>query len=70
MSFSGDRDGERRRKSGPAPDGDAASPSQAGRRRRRKSDSTEIGDALRSIYDRTVSENIPSEMLDLLGKLG
>jgi hypothetical protein len=29
----------------------------------------EVGTALRSAYEQTVSENIPSEMLDLLGKL-
>ncbi|HVI99576.1 MAG TPA: NepR family anti-sigma factor [Sphingomonas sp.] len=29
-----------------------------------------MGSALRSIYQRTVDESIPSEMLDLLGKLG
>lgn len=30
----------------------------------------DMGSALRSIYQRTVDESIPSEMLDLLGKLG
>lgn len=28
-----------------------------------------VGEALRSVYDETVEENIPPEMLDLLGKL-
>ena len=28
-----------------------------------------VGDALRTVYERTVSESIPQEMLDLLGKL-
>lgn len=28
-----------------------------------------VGNALRSVYDETVNEDIPSEMLDLLGKL-
>ena len=28
-----------------------------------------LGDALRSIYQNTVEENIPSEMLDLLNRL-
>jgi len=28
-----------------------------------------VGSALRSAYEQTVSENIPPEMLDLLGKL-
>ncbi len=32
--------------------------------------SGEIGSALRSVYDGALNENIPPEMLDLLGKLG
>ena len=30
----------------------------------------QIGHALRSVYDQTVDEAIPREMLDLLGRLG
>jgi len=30
----------------------------------------DMGAALRSVYEKTVSEKIPDEMLDLLGKLG
>lgn len=30
----------------------------------------DVGHALRSIYQRTVDESVPQEMLDLLGKLG
>jgi hypothetical protein len=30
----------------------------------------DMGAALRSVYQKTVSEAIPDEMLDLLGKLG
>lgn len=29
----------------------------------------EMGDALRSVYDRTVQETVPDEFLDLLSKL-
>jgi hypothetical protein len=29
----------------------------------------DVGHALRSVYARTVSEDIPAELLDLLGKL-
>lgn len=29
----------------------------------------DVGHALRSVYAKTVSEDIPSELLDLLGKL-
>jgi hypothetical protein len=34
-----------------------------------KSAQSNVGTALRSAYEQTVSENIPPEMLDLLGKL-
>jgi len=30
----------------------------------------DMGSALRSVYQRTIDEDIPAEMLDLLGKLG
>lgn len=30
----------------------------------------DVGNALRTVYQRTVNEDIPPEMLDLLGKLG
>lgn len=29
-----------------------------------------MGSALRSVYQRTVEEDVPDEFLDLLGKLG
>jgi hypothetical protein len=29
----------------------------------------DVGHALRTVYSKTVSEDIPSELLDLLGKL-
>lgn len=35
----------------------------------RGSKDPDIGDALRSAYEDAVNEEIPSEMLDLLGKL-
>ena len=31
---------------------------------------SDVGDALRSIYQKTVHEDVPLEMLDLLDKLG
>ena len=37
---------------------------------RKRSPSGEIGSALRNVYDGTLAEDIPPEMLDLLGKLG
>jgi hypothetical protein len=50
----------------------AAQPSHiaAERRGRRRTPSGEIGSALRSVYDGALAEDIPPEMLDLLGKLG
>jgi hypothetical protein len=35
----------------------------------RKTGNKEVGQALRSVYDQTVNEHVPPEMLDLLGKL-
>lgn len=34
-----------------------------------KASDRDVGHALRSVYAKTVSEDIPSELLDLLGKL-
>ena len=38
--------------------------------RRPRNPSKNVGEALKSVYDRTLLEDIPPEMLDLLGKLG
>lgn len=66
LSFENEKDGERRRK---APSGgDNASAKSA--QRAKKGDGPEVGSALRSVYDATLNESIPPEMLDLLGKLG
>ena len=35
-----------------------------------QTDRPELGLALKTVYQRTVEEDIPPEMLDLLGKLG
>lgn len=34
-----------------------------------KTSDRDVGHALRSVYSKTVSEEIPTELLDLLGKL-
>ncbi|HEY6916155.1 MAG TPA: NepR family anti-sigma factor [Allosphingosinicella sp.] len=39
-------------------------------RGKKKTGTPEVGNALRSVYQQTVDEDIPPEMLDLLGKLG
>ena len=38
--------------------------------KKKRGDSPEVGQALRSVYQRTVEEDIPPDLLDLLGKLG
>jgi hypothetical protein len=53
---------------------DPATPSKtkvkAGERRtRRRAPGGDVGNALRTVYDDTLRESIPPEMLDLLGKL-
>ena len=66
MTFHNDLDRERRRK---ADEDDVAEP-EATRKPRRKKTPGDVGDALRTVYQRTINEDIPPEMLDLLGKLG
>ena len=65
MSFTDDNDGRRRRKSDPD-----SSHSGTPSRPRKKRPTGEVGHALRSAYQRMIDEDIPPEMLDLLGKLG
>lgn len=43
---------------------------QRAKAKKKRGDSPEVGSALRTVYQRTVEEDIPPEMLDLLGKLG
>ena len=49
--------------------GDFDSPSPRAPRRKRRNDSPELGNALRSVYQQTIDETIPPDLLDLLGKL-
>ena len=66
MNFVVEQDRDRRRKSEDDPaNGEPRRPS-----RRRKGETAEVGDALRTVYQRAIEEDIPPEMLDLLGKLG
>jgi hypothetical protein len=65
LAFQNDND--RRRK------GDQPQPPQSDetpRGRKKRGTSPEVGHALRAAYQQAVSESIPPEMLDLLGKLG
>lgn len=68
MAFVKEKGGERRRKSEPDDiEGNSEDQSTRGKKR---PPVPEVGTALRSAYEQTVNEDIPSEMLDLLGKLG
>jgi len=68
LSFSEDRDSQRRRK----PDDEAGVTrlDSAAKQKKKRGAAPEVGSALRSAYQRTLDEQIPPEMLDLLGKLG
>lgn len=68
MAFEDKKDGERRRK--PEPDDTRRNSSDEPARGKKRPPVPEVGSALRSAYDQTVNEDIPQEMLDLLGKLG
>jgi hypothetical protein len=67
LAFESDEEKDRRRKADEA--GEAASPDQP-RAKRKRPPLPEVGHALRSVYQRAIDEDIPPEMLDLLGKLG
>jgi hypothetical protein len=68
LTFAREKDGERR----PRLDsqGETDSLSSRGSRKRKRNETPEIGNALRTVYQRTVDETIPPDLLDLLGKLG
>jgi hypothetical protein len=68
LTFAREKDGDRRPK---AETGDEAEPSTSRpARRRKRTETPEIGHALRSVYDKAVAEQVPKDLLDLLGKLG
>jgi hypothetical protein len=65
LSFEDDRD-RRRRIDQPA-EPESAGPPKA---KKKRGGSPEVGHALRAAYQQAVNEDVPPEMLDLLGKLG
>jgi hypothetical protein len=67
LSFQDERAGRRRRK--PQPDSEPLITTPL-RTRKKRAPEGEVGNALRSAYQRMIDEDIPPEMLDLLGKLG
>ena len=68
MALVDEKDGERRQKI--QPDKMEGNPSEKSQRSKKRPPAPEVGNALRSAYEQAVNEDIPSEMLDLLGKLG
>jgi hypothetical protein len=67
LSFQDDREGQRRRRADP--DSEPIEPTMPRNKKKRTTEGP-VGDALRSAYQRVVNEDVPPEMLDLLGKLG
>ncbi|MDB5698625.1 MAG: hypothetical protein JWN69_1429 [Alphaproteobacteria bacterium] len=66
LSVDNEKDGARRRKSERPSSGTKVKP----RAKKKTTESPEVGRALRSVYDETLNEQIPTDLLDLLGKLG
>ena len=67
MTFQDEKEGHRRRKSVSEAETPDDRPAPA---RKRRPPAAEFGQALKTVYQRTIEEDIPPEMLDLLGKLG
>lgn len=68
MSFDTDKDAERRRKSDPFSETETTQRAQS---KKKKGVATgDVGSALKSVYQRTIDEQIPADLLALLGKLG
>jgi hypothetical protein len=68
LAFVDEKDGQRRHQS--LSDKTQATPSDKSPRPKKRPPIPEVGNALRSAYEQAVNEDIPAEMLDLLGKLG
>ncbi|MFN3389026.1 MAG: NepR family anti-sigma factor [Allosphingosinicella sp.] len=65
MNFENETDRRRKSEPRPATQSEETSPS-----KKKRGHTPEVGHALRAAYQQTVNEDIPPEMLDLLGKLG
>ena len=68
MSFETEKDADRRRKSGQSAEAECSNRAQP--KKGKGPGSGDVGQALRSVYQRAVDEQIPPDLLDLLGKLG
>ena len=64
LTFANEQDGGRRRKTAAAAGGHGSGKSG------KKGGNQEVGHALRAAYQQTINEDIPPDLLDLLGKLG
>jgi len=69
LSVDKDKEGGRKRKAQPGKESRGNEAASA-KPRKKRPPAPEFGHALRSVYQQTVDESIPPEMLDLLGKLG
>lgn len=71
LNFENENNAEERRKTDhPKAEQPSTNEKRGRRQKEKKRGDPELGQALRSVYQRTIDEDIPSEMLDLLGKLG
>ena len=69
MSFENEKGAQTRRKSDQPSAAEPAARHQA-KKKKRGAGGADLGSALRSAYQRTIDEQIPPDLLDLLGKLG
>jgi hypothetical protein len=67
LTFADEQDGERRRRAASSPDSQNRDD---GKTRKKRPNTPELGHALRAAYQQTINEDIPPDLLDLLGKLG
>lgn len=67
LSFENDKDADRRRRSDQPAELKARKDPQS---KKKGPASADVGSALRTVYQRTIDEQIPPDLLDLLGKLG
>ena len=67
MSFENEKDADRRRKSDQSAELKARKIPQT---KKKGPGGDHVGSALRTVYQRTIDEQIPPDLLDLLGKLG
>jgi hypothetical protein len=70
LTFAREKNGGRRGDARQDAESDDISTTTTPRSKKKRGDTPEVGQALRSVYQRTIEEDIPPDLLDLLGKLG